>query len=352
MEIVYDDNSLKYYMEHAFSASPEFPVLIDKFLENAIEVDVDMIADGKTFVVGGVMEHIEEAGIHSGDSAMVLPPYSLSDEIIEKIRKATYLMAKELKVVGLMNVQYAVKNDVVYVLEVNPRASRTIPFVSKAIGVPLAKLAAKVMAGVTLRALGFTKEIIPSYISVKESVFPFSRFAGVDIILGPEMKSTGEVMGIDKEFGRAFAKSQLAAGQNLPLKGNIFLSVKNEDKRSIIFMAKKLYDLKFNLLATKGTAKVLEKNDIKVTALKKISQGKPNILDLIKEGKINLIINTPSGKIPRKDEVKIRSQAVSRGVPCVTTVSGAQASVQGIEALIKEGLKVKPLQEYHNDLST
>jgi len=293
------------------------------------------------------MEHIEEAGIHSGDSAMVLPPYSLSDEIIEKIRMATYSLAQELKVVGLMNVQYAVKNDIVYCLEVNPRASRTIPFVSKAIGVPLAKIAAKVMAGKTLKELGFTKEIIPPYISVKESVFPFSRFAGVDIILGPEMKSTGEVMGIDYDFGCAFAKSQIAAGQNLPLKGNIFISVRNEDKRSIIFLAKKLYDLKFNLLATQGTAKVLEKNGIRVKTLKKIAKGKPNILGLIKEGKINLIINTPSGKIPRKDEVKIRSQAVSRGVPCVTTISGAQASVRGIEVLINQGLEVKSLQEYH-----
>lgn len=347
MEIVYDDESLKYYMEHAVQASPEFPVLIDKFLEDAIEVDVDMVADGKTFVIGGIMEHIEEAGIHSGDSAMVLPPFSLSDEIIEKIRKDTYLMANELKVVGLMNVQYAVKDNTVYCLEVNPRASRTIPFVSKAIGVPLAKIASKVMAGKRLKELAFTKEVIPKYTCVKESVFPFSRFAGVDIILGPEMKSTGEVMGIDTDFGRSFAKSQLAAGQNLPLKGNIFISVKNKDKRSLVFIAKKLFDLKFNLLATEGTAKVLEKNGIKVRALKKIAQGKPNILGLIKEGKIDLIINTPAGKIPRADEVKIRSLAVSRGVPCVTTISGAQASVNGIEALIKEGLEVKSLQEYH-----
>ncbi len=347
MEIVYDHEHLKYYMEHAVSASPELPVLIDKFLEDAIEVDVDMVSDGKTFVIGGIMEHIEEAGIHSGDSAMSLPTFSLSDETIEEIRRITYLMAKDLKVIGLMNVQYAIKDDVVYCLEVNPRASRTIPFVSKAIGVPLAKIAAKVMAGKSLKELGFTKEIIPSHISVKESVFPFSRFAGVDIILGPEMKSTGEVMGIDTDFGRAFAKSQLAAGQNLPLKGNIFISVKNKDKRSIVFIAKKLFDLKFNIFATEGTAKVMEKNGIKVKALKKIAEGKPNILDLIKEGKIDLIINTPSGKTPRADEVKIRSLAVSRGVPCVTTISGAQASVNGIEALMKEGLEVKSLQEYH-----
>ena len=346
MEIVYDDESLKHYMEHAVKASPEFPVLIDKFLEDALEVDVDMVADGETFVIGGIMEHIEEAGVHSGDSAMVLPPFSLSPETMAEIRRATCLIAQELKVVGLMNIQYAVKNDTLYCLEVNPRASRTIPFVSKAIGVPLAKVAAKVMAGKKLKELGFIKEIIPEYISVKESVLPFSRFAGVDIILGPEMKSTGEVMGIDSDFGRAFAKSQLAAGQKLPLKGNIFISVKNKDKRSVIFIAKKLFDLKFVLIATEGTAQVLQKNGIKVRVLKKIAEGKPNILDLIKEGKIALIINTPSGKIPRVDEVKIRSLAVSRGVPCVTTIPGAQASVNGIEAIIKEGLTVKSLQEH------
>ncbi|MBM3254337.1 MAG: carbamoyl phosphate synthase large subunit, partial [Candidatus Omnitrophica bacterium] len=319
-----------------------------KFLEDAIEVDVDMIADGKTFVIGGIMEHIEEAGIHSGDSAMVLPPHTLSDEIIEGIREYSYAMAKELNVVGLMNIQYAVKNDTIYVLEVNPRASRTIPFVSKAIGVPLAKLAAKVMAGMTLKELGFTKEIMPAHISIKESVFPFVRFPGVDIILGPEMKSTGEVMGIDTDFGRAFAKSQIAASASLPTSGTVFISVKNKDKRAIIFIAKKLFDLGFKIIATEGTAKALHKNAIDVRVIQRIHEGRPNILDYIKDGKINLIINTPTtGKGPRKDEIKIRSTAVMHGIPCVTTIPGAQASVNGIEALLKGSLDVKPIQEYH-----
>ncbi|MFH0838687.1 MAG: carbamoyl-phosphate synthase large subunit [Candidatus Omnitrophota bacterium] len=352
MEIVHDESSLEYYMMNAVSASPEHPVLIDKFLEDAIEVDVDMIADGTTFVIGGIMEHIEEAGIHSGDSAMVLPPHTLSDEILERIRHYTYAMAQELHVIGLMNVQYAVKNDTVYVLEVNPRASRTIPFISKAIGVPLAKLAAKVMAGKTLKELGFTQEVIPDYISVKESVFPFVRFPGVDIILGPEMKSTGEVLGIDMDFGKAFAKSQMAAGASLPTKGRVFVSVKNKDKRPMIFIAKKLFDIGFEIIATEGTAKALKKSGIGVTTIQKISEGgRPNILDYITDGKIDLIINTPTtGKGPRKDEIKIRSTAVMRAVPCVTTISGAQACVNGIEALLKGTLDVTSIQEYHTML--
>jgi carbamoyl-phosphate synthase large subunit len=352
MEIVYDEESLDYYMKNAVSASPERPVLIDKFLDDAIEVDVDMIADGETFVIGGILEHIEEAGIHSGDSAMVLPPHTLSDEIIDKIREYTYAMARELNVIGLMNVQYAVKNDTIYVLEVNPRASRTIPFISKAIGVPLAKLAAKVMAGMKLSELGFTKEVIPEHISVKESVFPFARFSGVDIILGPEMKSTGEVMGIDADFSMAFAKSQIAAGASLPTKGTVFISVKNKDKRSIIFIAKKLSDLGFSIIATEGTAKVLKKSAIDVMPIQKIQEGRPNILDYMKNGKINLIINTPAtGKAPRKDEIRIRSTAVTQGIPCVTTIPGAQASVNAIEALLKGKLDVKPIQEYHKAIS-
>jgi carbamoyl-phosphate synthase large subunit len=246
-----------------------------------------------------------------------------------------------------MNVQYAVKDDIVYVLEVNPRASRTIPFVSKAIGVPLAKLAAKTMVGISLEELGFTREVEVAHISVKESVFPFIRFPGVDIILGPEMKSTGEVMGIDMDFGRAFAKSQLGAGQNIPLKGTVFLSVKNRDKRAVIFIAKKLQDMGFELVATSGTARALLKNGIDVKPLYKVQEGRPNVLDYMKNGKIDLIINTPSGKIPRADEVRIRSEAVSRGIPCITTISGAQASVNGIEALLKRGLDVKALQDYH-----
>ncbi|MFH0940534.1 MAG: carbamoyl-phosphate synthase large subunit [Candidatus Omnitrophota bacterium] len=348
MEIVYDEDTLEKFILEASKVSGEHPVLIDKFLEDAIEVDVDMIADGETFVVAGILEHIEEAGIHSGDSAMVLPPYSLGENVIDKIRQATVAMAKELKVVGLMNVQYAVRDNKVYILEVNPRASRTVPFVSKAIGVPLAKLAAKVMAGMKLKDLGFTKEIIPEYSSVKESVFPFNRFPGVDIMLGPEMKSTGEVMGIDKDFGRAYMKSQLAAGQNLPVKGNVFISVRDKDKRNIIFIAKRLFDLGFGVVATGGTAKVLKKSGMEVQTLKKVYEGESNILDYIKDGKINLIINTPSGRIPREDEVKIRSTAIMHGVPCITTISGAQASVNGIEVLLKKDLDVKSLQAYHS----
>ncbi|MBI3008350.1 MAG: carbamoyl-phosphate synthase large subunit, partial [Candidatus Omnitrophica bacterium] len=347
MEIVYDDESLANYMKSAVDASPEHPILIDKFLDDAIEVDVDLVSDGETAVIGGIMEHIEEAGIHSGDSAMSLPPYSLSDELVEEIRRCTYLMARELNVVGLMNVQYAIKNDTVYVLEVNPRASRTVPFVSKAIGVPLAKLATKVMVGRKLKELGFTEEVKVSHVSIKESVFPFIKFPGVDIILGPEMKSTGEVMGIDVDFGRAFAKSQIAAGQNLPLKGNVFISVKNKDKRAVVFIAKKLVDIGFNLVATGGTAKVLSRSGIPVKTVFKIHEGRPNILDMIKNGEITIIINTPAGKATKVDETKIRSLAVSKGISCVTTISGAQATVNGIESLLKNGLSVKAIQDYY-----
>jgi len=347
MEIVYDEDTLEKFILEASRVSGKHPILVDKFLEDAIEVDVDMIADGETFVIGGILEHIEEAGIHSGDSAMVLPPYSLSEDVIEKIRQATTAMARELKVIGLMNVQFAVRDNKVYILEVNPRASRTVPFVSKAIGVPLAKLAAKVMAGAKLKELGFTKELIPEYSSVKESVFPFNRFPGVDIMLGPEMKSTGEVMGIDDDFGRAYMKSQLAAGQNLPLEGKVFVSVRDKDKRAVVFIVKSLIDIGFDVVATKGTAKVLKKNGLDVEIVGKVYEERPNILDYISDGKINLIINTPSGRIPRADEVKIRSTAIMRGVPCITTISGAQASVNAIEVLLKKDLDVKPLQAYH-----
>jgi len=347
MEIVYDESMLERFIQEAASVSGEHPVLIDKFLEDAIEVDVDLIGDGETFCIGGIMEHIEEAGIHSGDSAMALPAFSLSKDILDNIREATYRMARELNIRGLMNVQYAVKDEKVYVLEVNPRASRTIPFVSKAIGVPLAKLATKVMLGKKLKELGFTKEIIPKHVSVKESVFPFNRFPGSDVILGPEMKSTGEVMGIDKDFGRAYIKSQIAAGQNLPLKGNVFISVRDKDKRAIVFIAKKLKDLGFNIYATEGTGAVLEKNDIAVKVLPKIAEGRPNVLDLMKDGKIQLVINTPSGRVPRQDEIKIRSQVILYNIPYTTTISGAQATVNGMEALLKKDLNVKSLQEYH-----
>jgi len=351
MEIVYDEEGLGNFMKKAVEASPEHPILIDKFLEDAIEVDVDAIADGTRCVIGGIMEHIEEAGIHSGDSAMVLPPYTLGEDIIEEIRKNTYAMAKELNVKGLLNIQYAVKNNVVYILEVNPRASRTIPFVSKAIGVPLAKLATKIMLGKTLEELGFTKEKQINYVAVKESVFPFIRFPGVDAILGPEMKSTGEVMGIDSTFGVAYAKSQIAAGQKLPKNGNVFISVKNQDKRSIVFIAKRLADLGFKILATSGTADALMRNDIEVETLPKLHEGRPNIIDLIKDGKVDLIINTPAGKATKEDEAKIRSNAILYSVPLITTIAGAQASVNGIENLIKRTkMSVKSLQEYHKQI--
>jgi carbamoyl-phosphate synthase large subunit len=349
MEIVYDEETLERYIREAVKASSEHPVLIDKFLEEAIEVDVDAISDGQRVVIGGIMEHIEEAGIHSGDSACVLPPYTLSEPLLEVIKENTYALAKELRVKGLMNVQYAIRNDVVYVLEVNPRASRTIPFVSKATGVPLAKLAAKVMVGRTLEELGFTREVEVGHVSVKESVFPFNRFPGVDTVLGPEMKSTGEVMGIDHAFGIAFAKAQLAAGQYLPRKGKVFISVKNRDKRAIIFIAKKLSDFGFQIVATRGTAKALSQNGIPVEVVYKVHEGRPNIVDRIKNREIDLIINTPTGHRPKQDQVSIRAVAVAHNVPLITTISGAAASVNGVEALLKEEVHVKSLQEYHGE---
>ena len=351
MEIVYDDHDLAGYMEKAIQVSPDHPILIDKFLEDAIEVDVDAIADGERCVIGGIMEHIEEAGIHSGDSAMVLPTYTLGAEILEQIRLNTAALAKELKVKGLLNIQYAVKNNVVYILEVNPRASRTVPFISKAIGVPLAKLATKIMLGQTLPELGFTQEKPIPYVAVKESVFPFIRFPGADAILGPEMKSTGEVMGIDTTFGMAYAKSQIAAGQKLPTQGSVFISVKNQDKRHLVFVAKKLVDLGFQIIATSGTAEALVRNGIEVEVLPKIHEGRPNILDYIKNDKVDLIINTPAGKATKEDETKIRSHAILHSVPLITTLAGAEASVNGIESLIRQPqMQVKSLQEYHRDI--
>lgn len=347
MQIVYDEEELDTYVEEAASVSPEHPILIDKFLDEAIEVDVDMISDGETFVIGGMLEHIEHAGVHSGDSAMVLPPHTLPRTMIDKIRKATLAMAKELNVIGLMNVQYAVKDNELYVIEVNPRASRTIPFISKAIGVPLAKLAAKVMVGKTLKQQGFTKEILPVHIAVKESVFPFNRFPGEDIILGPEMKSTGEVMGIDEDFGKAFLKSQLAANQLLPTKGNVFLSVKNKDKEEIIPIAKKLKKLGYTLLATSGTANCLREKGIDSVLIAKLKESHPNLLDCIRDNTVQLIINTPSGKRSQKDEVSIRSTATMHNIPCITTIAGAEASINGLEALIKERIEVKPIQKYY-----
>jgi carbamoyl-phosphate synthase large subunit len=350
MEIVYDEEALEGFARRAVEASPEHPILIDKFLEDAIEIDVDAVADGETCVIAGIMEHIEQAGIHSGDSACVTPPYSLSDDLIEGLKRNTYALAKELQVIGLMNIQYAIKNDTIYVLEVNPRASRTVPFISKATGVPWAKVAAKVMVGKKLEELGIRGEVEIRHIAVKESVFPFNRFYGVDTVLGPEMKSTGEVMGIDTDFGMAFAKSQIGAGVNIPLTGKVFISVMNKDKRSIVFLAKKLVDLGFEIVATKGTAKVLTNNGIPVQTVFKVGEGRPDIVDQMKNGEIHLVINTPSGKKPKTDEVAIRSQSVAHNIPCVTTLSGAEAVVNGIESL-RRGMSVKSVQEYHQNIS-
>ena len=351
MEIVYDESLLEKFITEAARVSGEHPILIDKFLEEAIEIDVDLIGDGETFVIGGILEHIEEAGVHSGDAAMSLPTFSLSNEMVNKVRDAAYKMAKELNIIGLMNVQCAAKDGKVYILEVNPRASRTVPFVSKAIGVPLAKLATKVMLGQKLKDLGFTKEVIPKHIAVKESVFPFNRFPGVDVILGPEMKSTGEVMGLDEDFGMAYIKSQVAAGQNLPTEGNVFISVRDKDKRSIVLIAKKLADLGFGIYATTGTAAVLEKNGLSVTVMPKITEARPNIVDLLKDGKIQLVINTPTGRIPRQDETKIRAHVILYNIPYTTTIASAQATVNGIETLIKKDMQVKSLQEYHAQMN-
>ncbi len=347
MEIVYGEDDLRRYIRTAVEASPERPVLVDRFLEDAVEVDVDCIADGETAVIGAVMQHIEEAGIHSGDSACVIPAFSLSDATQAEIVRATKAMARELDVRGLMNVQFAVKDEAVYVLEVNPRASRTVPFVSKALGVPLAKLAAKVMAGKTLRELGFTEPVVPKHFSVKEAVFPFVRFPGIDIVLGPEMKSTGEVMGIDADLGVAYAKSQMAAQPPLPTAGNVFVSVKDQDKAAMAGFAPQLVALGFTLYATSGTAQALAANGVPVTRLFKLAEGRPHVIDMIKNDEIQLIINTPSGKTPRQDEVRIRSLAVARRVPTLTTVSAVEASIRAIAALQKKGIGVRSLQEYH-----
>ena len=347
MMIVYNDEELKTYMQNAVDVSPERPVLVDRFLEDAIEVDVDCISDGETTVVGAIMEHIEEAGIHSGDSACVIPTFSLSDNMRQQISAAAKNLAVELKVRGLMNIQFAVKDEELYVIEVNPRASRTVPFVSKAIGTPLAKLAAKVMAGEKLVDLGFTEPITPEHYSVKEAVFPFSKFPGIDISLGPEMKSTGEVMGIDADLGMAYAKSQMAASSQLPLEGKIFFSVKDRDKEASIPLAKEFADLGFEIYSTSGTARTFEEAGIKVNTLHKLAEGRPNVLDMIKNGEIAMVINTPSGRVPRRDEVRIRSGALANRVPIITTMRGAEAAIRSIKSLKAAELSVVALQEYH-----
>jgi len=348
MQIVYDREDLESYMREAVRASPEHPILVDKFLEDALEIDVDAIADGERVVVGGVMEHVEKAGVHSGDSACALPPYSLGDDQVETITTQTRALARELGVVGLLNIQFAIKNETVFVLEVNPRSSRTVPFVSKAIGVPLAKLATRIMLGATLRELGFTDEPEVGHIAVKEAVFPFVKFAGVDVILGPEMKSTGEVMGIDRDFRKAYVKSQLAAGSPLPTSGKVFLSVKNRDKRAVLQIAKRLAEMGFALVATAGTAKALARQGMAVDMIHKVAEGyRPNIVDLMKRGEIALVFNTPEDGRARKDSSILRRTAVMQKIPYYTTVDGAQAAIGGIEALLKGEHVVQSLQEYH-----
>ncbi len=347
MEIVYDETSLIGYMERAVKASPEHPILVDKYLEDAIEIDVDAISDGIDVVIGGVMEHIEEAGIHSGDSACSIPPYSLPAEIVEGIRVQARALAKELEVIGLMNVQFAVKDNEIYILEVNPRASRTIPYVSKATGVSLARLAAKVMAGKTLKELGLTTEKSISHVAVKEAVFPFDRFPGVDTLLGPEMKSTGEVMGIDDEFGLAYWKAQAAASNRIPRAGKIFLSVKDKDKSNTVWIARKLRELGFKLVATKGTAGYLHERGIEVDVINKVMEGRPHVVDLIKNKEINFIINTVTGSQAQKDSFSIRRSALQYRIPYTTTISSAKAVVMAIESRLKRELKIKSIQEYH-----
>ena len=348
MEIVYDEASLLEYMERAVQASPEHPILIDKFLEDAVEMDVDAIADGGRVVIGGIMEHIEEAGIHSGDSACSLPPRSVPPKILDEIREQTTALALELQVVGLINIQFAIKNSTVYVLEVNPRASRTIPFVSKATGVPLAKLATKVMTGMTLEQLGFTQEPRMNHVAVKEAVLPFAKFPGVDAILGPEMKSTGEVMGIDRDFGRAFAKSQISANGTLPLHGTVFLSVRDPDKPHLPPLGQAFAELGFHILATDGTARCLQEAGITAERVYKVTDGvRPHIVDRMQSGEIVVVVNTPEGRTSRLDSYSIRRTAVTQGIPCFTTMAAAHAAVQGIRALRAEGLQVKTLQEYN-----
>jgi carbamoyl-phosphate synthase large subunit len=348
MMIVYSDDELSRYMREAVTASPERPVLVDRFLDNATEVDVDCISDGETSVVGAIMEHIEQAGIHSGDSACVIPSFSLSDSIKAEIVRAAKDLARELKVIGLMNIQFAVKDEQLYVIEVNPRASRTVPFVSKATGVSLAKLAAKVMLGHKLKDLGFTETIVPPHFSVKEAVFPWNRFPGIDIVLGPEMKSTGEVMGIDRDWGMAYAKSQISAFNPLPSSGNVFLSVSDRDKDRAVAIARDLASLGFTIYSTGGTHTRLSAEGIPSNRLFKLAeQARPNVIDMMKNREIHFVINTPSGHEARADEVQIRATAIAQKISHATNLAAAEASVKAIRSLKEKELTVQSIQEYH-----
>jgi carbamoyl-phosphate synthase large subunit len=352
MEIIYEAHDLERYVRRAFAASPDRPLLIDRFLEDAIEVDVDAVSDGKDVVIGGIMEHIERAGVHSGDSACALPPTSIPADVQAEIRRQTIAMARELGVVGLMNMQYAVQGKRVYILEVNPRASRTVPFVSKAIGVPLAKIAARVMAGKTLAELGFTSEIVPTHVSVKEAVFPFLKFPGVDTVLGPEMKSTGEVMGIGPSFGVAFAKAEVAAGTVLPRGGTAFVSVRDEDRAGAVAAARRLQELGFRIIATAGTAAALSREGIHAEAVNKVSEGSPHVVDALEAGSIALVINTPRPDAQElRDSFSIRRTALERKIPYFTTIAGAAAAAEAIAAMAKGPLGVKAVQAYHAELA-
>ena len=347
MRVVFDEGELEEYMTHAVDVSPEHPVLIDRFLEGAIEIDVDAVCDGEEVFIGGIMEHIEEAGVHSGDSACSLPPYSIKEEVIETIRSQTQALALELNVLGIINIQFAVKDDVVYVLEVNPRGSRTIPFVSKAIGIPLAKIASKVIAGRKLKELNIDGKKQIKHIAVKEAVFPFVRFHGTDTILGPEMKSTGEVMGVDVDFGKAFAKAQMATEGGLPLSGTVFISVKDRDKPSIVDIAHKLHDLGFKIFATGGTAKAIAEENTPVTTVLKEYEGRPNVIDHLKNNEIQMVINTSEGKISQEESYNIRRYAIVSGIPYFTTVPGAIAAESAIKSMSNGELDVKSIQEYY-----
>ncbi len=349
MEIVYSDQELEHYMTFAVQAEPDHPILVDKFLENAVEVDVDCLADREgNVVIGGIMEHIEQAGIHSGDSACSLPYTSLSDTAINTIRAWTFKLAKVLNVVGLMNIQYAVQGggNKVYILEANPRASRTVPYVSKATGIPLAKMASLVMSGKTLKELNFTEEPTFKHVAVKEAVLPFKKFPGIDTLLGPEMRSTGEVMGIDSDFGKAFAKAEIAAGEQLPREGTVFVSVSDRDKSSVVPIVKEFLDLGFKIIATTGTHKVLQESGVESELVLKLHEGRPHVLDAIKNENIDLIVNTPSGQDAREDGRLIRRSCLAYKIPLITTVAGAKAIVAAINSLRSQPLEVKALQDY------
>jgi carbamoyl-phosphate synthase large subunit len=345
MRVVYDAKELEEWLARETLVSPGEPVLLDKFIEGALEVDVDAVADGDTVLIGAVMEHIEEAGIHSGDSTCVIPPFTLGEAVIAEIRDVTARIARALRVRGLLNIQFAVRNDQVYVLEANPRASRTVPFVSKAVGLPLARLAARVMAGERLADIAPPTAPEAELISVKKPVLPFGRFPGEDAVLGPEMKSTGEVMGRDRDFGRALAKAHLGSGEPLPASGTVFLSIRDDDKRACTFMAKKLVELGYQLVATRGTARFLRRNGVPCREVYKVREGRPNAVDMIDNGEIQLVVNTPLGRSSEFDERAIRERAVALGVPVITTVAGALAAVSGMEAQARGPLDVAALQE-------